>query len=603
MAIIYSDTSMSCEDWQLIEPVELAVSADLCEPREPDTKNAISHPCQLGSAVLVSVQMQPHIRTVPAGDSATVMGMASLRVPGNGAESQVSQLDIIAVVDRSGSMGGQRMELVKSAVGFISRHLRPKDRLALVSYSDSARIDFSLSFMDKDGQSMCAQALTSLHAGGATNLGEGLLWGLGELASSDASAAALLLFTDGLANRGIMETHGLLEAMQGPMSDMGRKSRAVFTLGFGSEHNAEMLFSIADAGTGCYSYISTPANIGPCFADVLGGMLSITAQDVELVLRATNGSDITHVHADFDVNMNADCTEARIRMRDLQGDTEKDVLFSLKLPALAAPLQMWQGLECTVSYVGAVDGLASSTVAYLDFVRPDVNASCERPDDMVESHRCRLLAATVLEKAAHLTGGASLSDAHSVLSDAIVELEKSPALQSAEKKAAGRVRDLIADLRFCLEHSTDSATCTKWCSSRAFAHKHQTSTSGESSAYRNALQEQLIEAAQREINQLQHVSCYSRTTGSKSLKSAQKCVHAVVQSHGVRAAGHDTIEAGALCIGMRAMCRGKPGVLTEVCRSKTGKHGHAKVFMTVSCDDGVVRQDVIASSNTVELAL
>merc|ERR1719482_1283028 len=122
-------------------------------------------------------------------------------------------------------MSGLRIELVRKAIGFISKQLRPSDRLALVSYSDSATVDLPLRSMDTEGQLQCSQALEYLCAGGCTNLGEGLLWGLGELASSDASAAAMLLFTDGLANRGMTNTDSLVESMQGPMSDMGRQSR------------------------------------------------------------------------------------------------------------------------------------------------------------------------------------------------------------------------------------------------------------------------------------------------------------------------------------------------------------------------------------------
>merc|ERR1711971_171985 len=146
--------------------------------------------------------------------------MASLSVLGIGSTSRISRLDIVAVIDRSGSMSGLRIELVRKAVGFISKHLRPTDRLALVSYANNASVDLPLTLMDQEGQSECARALKDFCAQGGTNLGEGLLWGLGELASSDAPAAAIFLFTDGLANQGITQTEALVEAMQGPMSDM-----------------------------------------------------------------------------------------------------------------------------------------------------------------------------------------------------------------------------------------------------------------------------------------------------------------------------------------------------------------------------------------------
>merc|ERR1712050_348383 len=126
------------------------------------------------------------------------------------------------------------------------------------------------------------------------------------------------------------------------MADMGSRSRAVFTFGFGSEHNANMLFSLADAGSGCYYYVDTPQAIGPSFADCLGGLLSVAVQDVELKLTTLNGASICgEMHADFPVEMSEDRKEARVRMRDLNGDAQKEILLNLTVPALAAPVELW----------------------------------------------------------------------------------------------------------------------------------------------------------------------------------------------------------------------------------------------------------------------
>lgn len=549
--------------------------------------------------------VQPHHRVASMQGPTTIMGMASLAVPAGGAEAILPRLDLVAVVDRSGSMSGQRLHLVKSAVSFMCRHLRPSDRLALVSYSDQASVDLPLCPMDAEGQAQCQDALNALQASGQTNLHEGLLWGLGELACSEAPAAALLLFTDGLANVGLTSTEALVEAMQGPMADMGRRSRAVFTLGFGEQHNAQMLFSIADAGTGCYSFVSMPAAIGPCFADILGGMLSIAAQDVTLTLQATSGSTIREVHADFPVEMSGDATRASIRMRDLQGDTDKDVLFSMELPVVAAPEERWRGLECTVCYIDAASGMMYAAEASLIISRIASTASHEQPHDVVESHRCRLVAAAAMETAAQVASSeAGLAAAHAALSDAFESLETSPALAATDSQASGRVRDLIADLRFCVEQSKDAATCVKWCSSKAFAHKHQTSASAEHSAYRNPLQLRLLEAAQREINQTMPLSSLAsrgcRRGGRRAESAASNQPMATIGQNSQ--AWTDSIQAGAMRIGMRVLCQGHPGILKDVHTSKTGKHGHAKVFFTVECDDGKRRQDITPASHAVALA-
>merc|ERR1719389_559411 len=99
------------------------------------------------------------------------------------------------------------------------------------------------------------------------------------------------------------KTDDLVEAMQGPMSDMGRQSRAVFSFGLGTDHNAQMLFSLSDAGTGCYYYVDTAQAIAPSFADCLGGLLSVVAQDVIMTLQTGNGVTLGEIHADFPVEV------------------------------------------------------------------------------------------------------------------------------------------------------------------------------------------------------------------------------------------------------------------------------------------------------------
>ena len=71
----------------------------------------------------------------------------------------------------------------------------------------------------------------------------------------------------------------LIRSMPG---QIGRQT-CVFTFGYGSEHDANMLRAIADAGSGLFYYINNVDCIPDSFCDCLGGLLSVAAQ-VELVL-------------------------------------------------------------------------------------------------------------------------------------------------------------------------------------------------------------------------------------------------------------------------------------------------------------------------------
>jgi len=574
-AIAQSDT----QDW---------VKVDIMQ--QPD--NVANHTTE----AMMQLHLRPHVAALDLSQPSKVLGMASLRAPGIGSSPIIPQLDIVAVIDRSGSMQGVRIDLVKKAVSFISKQLRPGDCIALVSYSDTATVHMPLTRMDSEGQLQCSQALENLHAEGCTNLGEGLLWGLGELASSNAPAAAMLLFTDGLANRGMTKTDELVEAMQGPLSDMGRSSRVVFSFGLGKDHNAQMLFSLSDAGTGCYYYVNTAQDIAPSFADCLGGMLSIVAQDVSLTLQAKSGTSIGCIHADFNVDLSEDRTEARIKMRDLSSDAEKEVLFDLFVPAEADADRLTL-LTCTLSYIDVVDGVEN--IQEGDLTMRGLCNGKEQPDAdvTVEVHRCRVLAAKAMEQAGGMLGKSSTSDVQEVLSRALDALEISPAHTSTEDSARDRVATLIADLSLCLENVSDPRSCEKLCSSRAFAHKHQISTKSEGSDYRNALQKTLVGAARREIG------LASVKDVSPGLQKGRKGRGAPAKLSGPASSVIvGAIPAGALRAGMRVMCRGQPGVVEDVTLSKTGKHGHAKAFLTVLGDDGIKRQDVVPSSHDVDLA-
>ena len=52
----------------------------------------------------------------------------------------------------------------------------------------------------------------------------------------------------------------------------------VFTFGYGSEHDTDLLHALASAGNGLFYYIDNKDSIPESFCDCLGGLLSVAAQ-------------------------------------------------------------------------------------------------------------------------------------------------------------------------------------------------------------------------------------------------------------------------------------------------------------------------------------
>lgn len=108
-------------------------------------------------------------------------------------------LDIIMVLDRSGSMQGQKLTDAKTAARSMVDQLDANtDRIGLVSYADTGRVDVQLT----NNFAQVKSAVSSISANGSTNIGDGVYQGRTALQSARADAVpALVVLTDGIANR------------------------------------------------------------------------------------------------------------------------------------------------------------------------------------------------------------------------------------------------------------------------------------------------------------------------------------------------------------------------------------------------------------------
>merc|ERR1740121_1892282 len=97
-------------------------------------------------------------------------------------------LDIICVLDVSGSMGGEKIQLVQEAVRFVIKESEPKDRLSIVAFNHSAARALRLARMHTEGKEEANRVTEQLSAGGGTNITSGLVAAL-EIAEARTSPA------------------------------------------------------------------------------------------------------------------------------------------------------------------------------------------------------------------------------------------------------------------------------------------------------------------------------------------------------------------------------------------------------------------------------
>lgn len=259
-------------------------------------------------------------------------------------------LNIALVIDRSGSMSGDKLTYTKKAVDFVIDNVNGTDIMAIIQYDDKVEV-VSLAAPVAD-KSKLHQKVAKIEAGGSTNLSGGMLEGYNQVnggisetfvdkvlgfikdnsqdktknTAKDGFVNRVLLLSDGLANVGVTELPQLQMIAQKKFRE---EQIGLSTFGVGADFNEEMMTNLAEYGGGNYHFIDKPDAIPQIFAKELSGLLSVIAQN-------------THVNVDFSSEY-VNCTKVygypaniskgnvALNLNDIFSEEEKAVLLRFEV--------------------------------------------------------------------------------------------------------------------------------------------------------------------------------------------------------------------------------------------------------------------------------
>lgn len=202
-------------------------------------------------------------------------------------QSPAPPLNVCLVLDRSTSMQGEKMDLVKAAALQVLRNLRPQDVMSVVAFSDRAEVIIPASFYQE--RSRLESKIQMILPGGATEIYQGLEAGAKEVMRSidNRRINHIILLTDG-------HTYGDEQQCLALASQLAERNVGISGLGIGREWNDIFLDVLATRTGGSSAYIVEPQDIKRLLLEKFNALAQTYADDLTLTFTETDGVELSY---------------------------------------------------------------------------------------------------------------------------------------------------------------------------------------------------------------------------------------------------------------------------------------------------------------------
>jgi Ca-activated chloride channel family protein len=274
----------------------------------------------------VKLDVSPSYDVLQAGQKQTTwirVGVTGFALP---SASQRAAVNVALVLDKSGSMQGQKIAQAREAAIDAIRRLGPRDIVSVVTYDSTVHVLVpATKLTDKDE---VERLIAQIEAGGNTALFAGVSKGAAELRkfASEERVNRVILLSDGLANVG--------PSAPGELGDLGESLRkeniSVSTLGLGLGYNEDLMVKLAGRSGGNHQFVEEATELASIFNREFDDVTSVVAQDLKVRIDVPEGIRPVRVLGN-DAEINGQ--EVLINLSQVYSEQNKHIVLEVEVPA------------------------------------------------------------------------------------------------------------------------------------------------------------------------------------------------------------------------------------------------------------------------------
>ena len=294
----------------------------------PDTDEAISYKSnskqtsQLGNLTL-STAFENDYYTNNNREGNFYVELKANKYKGN--HETHTPLNISVVIDRSGSMAGDKMQNAKKAAKYIVDQLSSDDYLSVVIYDGEVTLlQPTISVCNKQAIKYKIDAITDR---GGTNLMGGAMKGYEEVKRfyKPGYINRVLLLSDGQANEGITDPQQIEKIVRNQNKENGI---SISTFGLGNDYNEDLMTAMAETGTGNYYFINNTEKIASIFKKELNGLMEVVAQNTTLTITIP---DFVNIEKVYGYKYDQIGNQLTIHLHDIFSEETKGLLIKYRI--------------------------------------------------------------------------------------------------------------------------------------------------------------------------------------------------------------------------------------------------------------------------------
>ncbi|CAD8149367.1 unnamed protein product [Paramecium octaurelia] len=356
-------------------------------------------------------------------------------------QNQRIGVDLICLIDKSGSMNGQKIAMVKQTLALLLDFLNENDRYQLITFESQAQRLTPLKRVTDGNKQYFKQVIQTINSGGGTTIGSATEIAFRQIQQRKYrnNVTSIFLLSDGQDDQANQRIQEQIKTVY-----------EVFTLhtfGFGEDHDAKMMAQICNLKSGSFYFVQDVTLLDEFFADALGGLISVVGEQLEITLQSL----VPQPYQDIQISKTygnmwqKKGNQYYITQPQLASGTRKDYVFELALPKFEGKIEDNQRnvkvIDAVLKIKDPINGtiIMKQTSLTLTFFNQDEQINYNESDIDVYAQYYRVKGTEVIDDARKACELNKNEDAQKLIDNMLIQIQKN---QNVASKCTGIIQDL-----------------------------------------------------------------------------------------------------------------------------------------------------------------